>query len=149
MLKKQAVIYVDNSLFGQRSSWTKKECLRFTSHGRIKILAPDWVYMGWTPVWLAIICFQGGVNQLPLWLPSSGPSLQSDVTLMCLTKTAILPHLVSFTMWHYFSLIALSGWCDLQLQMPPMHWPLCICQPPALAENYIKCLPQLIAQYEC
>lgn len=65
------------------------------------------------------------------------------------TQTAILPHLVSFSIWHYFPPIALSGWCDLQLQLPPVHWPLCVCQPPALAENRIKCFPQLIAQYEC
>lgn len=65
--EKQAIIYIDSLLSGQRStfSWTERETLMGISQGRMKI--EEWrVCMGWTPVWLAVICLGRGLDFTPL-----------------------------------------------------------------------------------
>lgn len=43
----KSIMYMNSALFGYK--------------GRMKILKPDRAYMGWTLVWLAIVCLKGGV----------------------------------------------------------------------------------------
>lgn len=98
----------------------------------------------------------GGQNVIRL--AAFGPSLSSIVTLMLwlldffcqiffLLKPPYYPILyssVSDIIFHWlFSQdgVTLGDSCG--------HWPLCACQPAALAQSRKKCFPQLIAQYEC